>query len=181
MAGRPPAVAGLRTVPRRAVFELIGFFDEAYFAWFEDVDLGIRAQLAGFRCWYEPSAIVRHHGSATAATMSDRKAYLTSRNSMMLFFKTMPLRRLLPWGPLVLFWPWLNPLMTGRSWRPTLRAWFAFWPMVPAVLRGRRQVYAARRVPVSSLTRLLESPWNDIGRAITAVGRRLGIGRGKAA
>ncbi len=158
---------------RRTLFETVGFFDESYFAWFEDVDLGLRAQLAGFRCWYEPAAVVHHHGSATAATMSDRKAFLTSRNSMFLFFKTMPLRRLLPWGPLVLAWPWVNPLMTGRPLRPTLRAWLAFWPMLPGALRARRALYARRVVPVARVTSLLESPWNDVGRALAAIGRRL--------
>lgn len=154
---------------RRTLFERVGLFDERYFAWFEDVDLGIRAQLAGFRAWYEPSAVVHHHGSATAATMSDRKAFLTTRNSMVLFFKTMPLRRILFWGPLVMAWPWVNPVMTGRPLRPTLRAWMAFWPMLPAALRDRRALYAQRSVPVSRLLRMLESPWNDVGRALAAV------------
>jgi GT2 family glycosyltransferase len=162
---------------RRTLFERVGWFDESYFAWFEDVDLGIRAQLAGFRCWYEPAAVVRHWGSATAATMSERKVYLTVRNGLMLFFKTMPLRRVLLWGPLVLAWPWADPLMTGRPLRVTARAWFAFWPMLPHVLRERRRVYAARRVPVSQVTRLLESPLDDVGRAFAAIGRRFGLGK----
>jgi GT2 family glycosyltransferase len=161
---------------RRALFERVGWFDEAYFAWFEDVDLGIRAQLAGFRCWYEPSAVVHHHGSATAARMSDRKLYLSVRNRLVLFFKTMPLRRVLLWGPLVLASPWLDPLIVGRPIRVTARAWFAFWPMLPAVLRARRAVYAGRRVPVTRLTGLLESPWSDLGRALATVRSRLGRG-----
>jgi GT2 family glycosyltransferase len=158
---------------RRTVFELIGWFDESFFAWFEDVDLGIRAQLAGFRCWYEPAAVVRHWGSATAATMSDRKVFLTVRNGLMLFFKTMPLRRVLLWGPLVLAWPWADSFMTGRPFAVTVKAWFAFWGQLPAVLRGRREVYARRTVPVSRLTSLLENPLNDVGRAFAAIGRRL--------
>jgi GT2 family glycosyltransferase len=159
---------------RRALFERVGWFDEAYFAWFEDVDLGIRAQLAGFRCWYEPAAVVRHHGSATAARMSDRKLYLSVRNRLRLFFKTMPLRRVLLWGPLVLVSPWLDPLIVGRPVRVTARAWFAFWPMLPAVLRSRRTVYARRRVPVAHLIRLLDSPWSDLTRALATVRSRRG-------
>jgi len=161
---------------RRELFDRIGWFDETFFAWFEDVDLGIRAQLAGFRCWYEPAAVVHHWGSATAATMSDRKVFLTVRNGLMLFFKTMPLSRVMLWGPLVLAWPWADPFMTGRPLRVTAKAWFAFWPMLPHVLRERRRAYAARRVPVSQVTRLLESPLNDVGRAFAAIGRRLGFG-----
>ncbi len=160
---------------RRTVFERIGWFDESYFAWFEDVDLGIRAQLAGFHCWYEPAAIVHHHGSATAATMSDRKLFLSVRNRLMLFFKTMPLRRVLVWGPLVLASPWVDPVFFGRPLRVTARGWFAFWPRLPGVLRARRAVYARRRVPIARLLDLLESPWDDIRRAAAALGARLGL------
>jgi len=161
---------------RREVFETVGWFDERYFAWFEDVDLGLRARYAGFRSWYEPAAVVRHWGSATAATMSDRKVFLTVRNGLMLFFKTMPLRRVLLWGPLVLLWPWADPFMTGRPLRATAKGWAAFWPLVPHILAARRRVFRARRVPVAEVTRLLESPWTDVGRAFAAIGRRLGFG-----
>jgi GT2 family glycosyltransferase len=140
------------------------------------VDLGIRAQLAGLRCWYEPAAVVRHRGSATAARMSDRKVYLTVRNGLMLFFKTMPLRRLLPWAPLVILWPLVDPLLTGRPFRVTARAWLAFWPMLPEVLRARREVYAKRVVDPGHVVRLLDSPWDDLRRAVAALGRRLGLG-----
>jgi GT2 family glycosyltransferase len=150
---------------RRAVFETVGWFDERYFAWFEDVDLGLRAQIAGFRCWYEPGAVVHHLGSATAARMSDAKAYYTLRNGLILFFKTMPARRILIWGWLVLLWPWADPLFTaGRPVRVVLPAWLGFWKEVPAILRARRTIYGARRVPVSRLMGLLESPWYDLGK-----------------
>jgi hypothetical protein len=159
---------------RRAVFDTVGWFDERYFAWFEDVDLGIRAQFAGFRCWYEPSAVVRHHGSATSATWSERKSFLTMRNGLRLFFKTMPLRRVIPWGGFVLLWPLFDPVVFGRPLRVTVRAWLAFWLMLPEVLRARREVYARRRVPVSRVTRLLASPWDDVRWVLAAARRRLG-------
>ena len=158
---------------RREVFERVGYLDEAFFAWFEDVDLGLRAQIAGFRCWYEPSAVVHHLGSATAAKMSDRKVFLTVRNGLMLFLKTMPLRRLIPWAPVVLLWPWFDPFVTGRPLSVTARAWFAFWPLVPGTLRKRREVFALRRVSDAFILSLLESPWNDVRRALLAVGRRM--------
>ena len=153
---------------RRAVFDRVGLLDEAYFAWFEDVDLGIRAQLAGFRCWYEPAAVVHHLGSATAERMSTTKTFFTVRNAMLLFFKTMPLPRLLAWGPVMLLWPLLDPIMSGRSPLVTARAWLAFWRLLPAVLRGRRAIFGgarARRAEAARLASLLESPWSDFARA----------------
>lgn len=160
-------------VYRRSVFDEIGLLDESYTSWFEDVDLGLRAQLAGFRCWYEPFAVVHHHGSATLGRMSDTKTFFTVRNTLKLFFQTMPLRRLLIWGPAMVLWPWLDPVLTGRPLRVTARAWLAFWPMVPQVLRSRRRAYARGREEVGRLLTLLESPWNDVRRAMAALLDRL--------
>lgn len=158
---------------RRALFERVGRFDEGYFAFFEDVDLGVRAQLAGFRCWYEPSAVVRHRFSATAGRMPERKIFLLVRNGLKLFFQTMPLRRVLGWGLVVLLWPWLDPFFYGRPLRVTARAWLAFWRCVPEVVRNRRRAYAARRVPDSYLLGLLDSPWGDMRKAWRALPARM--------
>jgi GT2 family glycosyltransferase len=158
---------------RREVFEAVGQFDEAFFAWFEDVELGIRAQLAGFKCWYEPSARVRHHGHATASQLSTPKTVYTVRNALLLFLQTMPLRRLLPWAPVMLVWPFLDPIFSGRPARATIGGWLRFWPLVPHGLAARRRNYAARRVRVSSLTALLEDPRPDFGRALRLLLARL--------
>jgi len=167
---------------RREFFERVGWFDEAFFAWFEDVEIGIRGQLAGFRCWYEPTAVVRHLGSATAARMPDRKIFLLIRNNLILFFQTMPLRRVLPWGPVILLWPWLDPIFYGRPLRLTARGWFAFWGGLPRVLRNRRRIYRGP-ADVGALLAVLEDPWDDMRRAWRALPRRLValLGRSAAA
>jgi GT2 family glycosyltransferase len=158
---------------RREVFESVGQFDEAFFAWFEDVELGIRAQLAGFRCWYEPSARVRHHGHATASQLSTPKTVYTVRNALLLFLQTMPLRRLLPWAPVMLVWPFLDPIFSGRSARATITGWLRFWALLPHALGARRRNYAARRVPVSRVTELLEDARPDFDRAVRLLVARL--------
>jgi GT2 family glycosyltransferase len=160
---------------RREFFERVGWFDEDFFAWFEDVEIGIRGQLAGFRCWYEPTAVVRHLGSATAARMPDRKIFLLIRNNLILFFQTMPLRRALAWGPVILLWPWLDPIFYGRPLRLTARGWWAFWRAVPRVLRNRRRIYGRGRADVAALLAALENPWDDIRRAARALPRRLRV------
>jgi GT2 family glycosyltransferase len=158
---------------RREFFERVGYFDEDFFAWFEDVEIGVRGQLAGYRCWYEPAAVVRHLGSATAARMPDRKIFLLIRNNLILFFQTMPLRRALAWGPVILLWPWLDPIFYGRPLRLTARGWFAFWATVPRVVRNRRRIYR-RPADVRALLAALENPWEDMRRAWRALPRRLG-------
>jgi GT2 family glycosyltransferase len=162
---------------RRELFETVGGFDETFFAWFEDVEFGIRAQLAGSGCWYEPAARVRHHAHATAGQLSVPKTVFMVRNALLLFFQTMPLRRLIPWGPVMLVWPFLDPVFSGRPARATIRGWLQFWPLVPHVLWARRRNYALRRVPVSHVTGLLDQPRPDLGRALRLLlGRLRGAG-----
>src|SRR5206468_2179889 len=69
---------------RRALFDEIGLFEESFFAYYEDVDLGFRAQLAGHRCLYAPGAKVYHIGSATAGRASDFAVRLSTRNRLLL-------------------------------------------------------------------------------------------------
>ena len=158
---------------RRELFATVGDFDETFFAWFEDVELGVRAQLAGFRCWFEPAARVRHHAHATAAQLSVPKTVFMVRNALLLFFQTMPLRRLLPWGPVMLVWPFLDPVFSGRPARATVRGWLQFWPLVPHVVRARRRNYAVRRPQVDHLVGLLDPPSPDFGRALRLLVARL--------
>jgi GT2 family glycosyltransferase len=54
------AVCGVSLFMRTALFEKLGGFDDAYFAYFEDTDLSLRARLSGYSCWYEPRSRLRH-------------------------------------------------------------------------------------------------------------------------
>jgi GT2 family glycosyltransferase len=78
---------------RRSLFADIGLFDERFFLSWEDVDLDLRALLAGHRCLYVPSAVVRHAQGASSG--ADRQA-LERRNKAILAHKCLPLPLLLP-------------------------------------------------------------------------------------
>lgn len=67
-----------------------GGFDEQFFCYFEDVDLGFRLQLLGYRCLYVPWAIVNHVGSATTSKRSLFSVYYGHRNMIWTFIKNMP-------------------------------------------------------------------------------------------
>ncbi len=67
-----------------------GGFDEDYFSYFEDVDLGFRLRLAGKKCLYVPEAVVHHVGSASTGKRSDFSVYYGYRNMIWTFFKNMP-------------------------------------------------------------------------------------------
>lgn len=74
----------------REAFLHVGGFDEDYFSYFEDVDLGFRLRLAGEKCLYVPKAVVHHVGSASTAKRSDFSVYYGYRNMIWTFFKDMP-------------------------------------------------------------------------------------------
>ncbi|WP_368498912.1 glycosyltransferase family 2 protein [Herbiconiux sp. A18JL235] len=76
-AGSPEAgaadvgwLSGSCLLVRRAAFEQLGGFDESYFMYFEDVDLGYRLGKAGWRNRYEPAAVVEHSGGHSTASES---------------------------------------------------------------------------------------------------------------
>ena len=91
---------------RRKVFDEIGFFDEMHFAYLEDLDVGYRARIAGYRNVFCPYAVVQHVGSGTSGSRyNDFKVKLAARNSVYLIYKNMPLlQRILNFLPLLLGW-----------------------------------------------------------------------------
>lgn len=82
---------GGAAIYRRSVFDEIGMFDDMHFAYLEDIDIGYRARIYGYRNVYEAGAVVYHMGSATSGTgYSDFKVKLSARNSIYLIMKNMP-------------------------------------------------------------------------------------------
>jgi GT2 family glycosyltransferase len=75
---------------RKLMLDRIGGFDEDFFCYFEDLDLGVRGQLAGWKCWYVPGTRVLHRKSATAGNYSVFKAYHVERNRLYCLWKWMP-------------------------------------------------------------------------------------------
>jgi GT2 family glycosyltransferase len=88
----PDAAAALY---RREMLDVIGLFDEHFFAYGDDADLGLRGRLAGWTCMYIPTAIVYHIHSATAGEFSPLKAFLIERNRIWVAVKTFPMSLLL--------------------------------------------------------------------------------------
>lgn len=83
---------GGAAIYRRSVFDEIGLFDEAHFAYLEDLDIGYRARLHGYKNYYEPAAEVVHYGSATSGSRYNKwKTAHSSANSVYVIAKNMPL------------------------------------------------------------------------------------------
>jgi GT2 family glycosyltransferase len=118
-----PATAA---VFRRDLFDRVGFFDESFGSYLEDVDLGIRCAAAGLSGWYEPEALAYHQGSATLGGWSAATIRHLSRNQVLLakrhFGFTWPVvAGQLLWGALAFrhgqFGAWLSGKMDGLSMR----------------------------------------------------------------
>jgi GT2 family glycosyltransferase/glycosyltransferase involved in cell wall biosynthesis len=73
---------------RRSVFDALGGFDERYFMFFEDVDLGWRLNLAGWLFWYEPQSLAYHkHHASMSKFGSHKETYLLERNALYTLYK----------------------------------------------------------------------------------------------
>lgn len=88
---------------RRKMLDQIGLFDEDFFLYLEDVDLALRARLAGWRCIYMPCARVHHMHGGTAGFHSDLTVYYGNRNIMWYPVKDLPLCALLMNAPWMIF------------------------------------------------------------------------------
>jgi GT2 family glycosyltransferase len=112
---------------RRHAFNKIGGFDEDYFCYVEDVDLGFRLRLAGHRCLYVPRSVAHHVGSGTTGGQhGDFALYHGHRNLVWTFVKDMP-------G--ILFWL-LLPLHVVLNLVSII--WFALQGRGGVILRAKR-------------------------------------------
>jgi GT2 family glycosyltransferase len=164
---------GCAAMYRRAMLDEIGAFDEDFFAYADDAELGLRARIAGWRCLYVPTAVVLHHRGASLGLLSSRRLELIERNRILLAAK------LFPWSLL-----WLN----GAYWMARLAAggWAAATgrgevarfpgitgklrvalamikgnlsaiPLIPRMLAKRRSLRRLRKLTPSEVRRLILS------------------------
>lgn len=155
--------SGSAALYRRAMLDEIGLFDETFFLYCEDTDLGLRARWAGWECLYVPGAAVEHRYSHTAGGASPMKAYYVERNRLYTAIKNLPARMLwrAPFASCArYFWhlislagglgktgefreaghdAWLLPFLV-------LRAHVATLFRLPRLLAERRRIRAARKL-----------------------------------
>lgn len=86
-------------VYKREVFDKVGFFDEDFFAYYEDVDFNFRMQLAGYKCYYNPKAVCYHKRGETFKDKTGLETMLCEKNLVALRIKNYPINILLKWIP----------------------------------------------------------------------------------
>lgn len=160
----PSACAGLY---RKSMLDAIGAFDEDFFAYCEDTDLGLRARLAGYTTVNVPEAIVYHHYSGTTGRYTPRKAFLVGRNQIWLALKNLPCA-MLPALPFYMAWRYLVQIYgvlagKGAGGRFAedfskaqlamilLKSYSSAFAGLPAVLKKRRQVQGLKKASDSEV------------------------------
>lgn len=158
------AAHGCAGALRRAMLDEVGGFDEDYFCYLEDLDLGMRSQLAGWKCWYVPTARVGHSKSSSAGNHSVFKAFHVERNRLYCLWKWMPR-----------FLVFVSPLFTLNRYAMqayavhtrqgissdfvreyslprlivlVIQAWIAALWRLPRMLAKRRQIRQRRKISV---------------------------------
>lgn len=160
-AGEIFAPCAAAALYRRAAWEQAGGLDEDFFCYMEDVDLGFRLRLLGWRARHVPTSLCYHAGSAITGRRSDFSTYYGQRNLVWTFVKNMPSWLFWLLLPSHLLLNLLAPLAFVRrgQWRVVVRAKADALRQWPAVWRKRRRVQAQRRVDVASVWRVLDKGW----------------------
>ena len=162
---------GCAAMYRRAMLNEIGGFDEEFFAYADDAELGLRGRIAGWTCLFAPEAVVRHHRGATLGLGSARRLTLIERNRVLLAVK------LFPWNLLWLNGAYYVTRLGAGLWaalrnRGELRrysgttgklsaAMALMWgtvtalPLIPSMLRKRRAFRKHHRLTSRQIRRLL--------------------------
>ena len=82
--GSRAAASGCVLLVTREAWERVGLLDERYFFGFEDIDLCLRAGVAGLRTQFEPRALAYHEGGGSLGPASPRRFYFAARNHLLL-------------------------------------------------------------------------------------------------
>ncbi len=141
------------TLYRATMFKKIGLFDEKFFAYYEDVDISFRGQLAGWKIIYQPKAVVYHHVSATSDKLGGFTRYHATKNFYLLYAKNMP-----GW----LFWKYLplfviqaarllaSSVLKGGGWA-YLRGLVRAVLLTPHIILERYRIQKTRTVSIKDI------------------------------
>jgi len=153
---------GGATLYKTSLFKEIGLFDESFFAYYEDVDISFRAQLAGHKIFYNKKAIAYHKQGATSKKIPGFTVYQTFKNIPLLYIKNIPNGLLIPVGFRLFFLYWLifgNAIKNG-SGTHAFRGWLAgVWYFWTKAFWSRFYIQARKAVSTSYIKSLL---WEDL-------------------
>lgn len=157
---------------RRTMLDAIGFFDEDFFAYYEDLDLAWRGRLSGWRCVSAPRAVVWHVHSATGGRMSPFTVYHVQRNKWYVIVKNWPAALIVRNLHRILLQDLASLVLATLRGRvaAAVRARLRVLGDLPVMLRKRQAVQLLRTVPVGELERLLVPGGSMLGAFLRKMG-----------
>ncbi len=142
------AASGGASLYRVKMLEAVGLFDEDFFAYYEDVDLSFRAQLAGWKVRYVPAATARHQIGGTSGGLKGFTTYQTLKNLPMLMVKNVPRKYLYRVSWRLAFAQTLffgRAVLRGHGWSAAKGKAVCLY-YLPRNLRKRKRIQAAKTV-----------------------------------
>lgn len=151
---------------RRELFDNIGLFDEDYFAYLEDVDMGLRAQSAGYKCYYVPSAVVYHLGCGTTGSgYNPLVVRLSSQNNINTIVKNLPAKLFWRFLPQIIYWQTFYlavVIIRGGQLLPWLHGVASSILLLPKMLSKRDQIRRLCRVSDDYLEEIIVASEQDL-------------------
>ncbi len=146
---------------RKSMLDDIGLLDDDFFFLLEDIDLAWRAQLAGYKALYVPSAVVYHHLSASGGGVT--ASYYDGRNSIWVLVKNMPGALLRKYAGRILGRQASLAWQALRAWRGAeararLRGTVRGLLTVGSAIRKRRQIQRSKVAPDAYIDSILRPP-----------------------
>jgi GT2 family glycosyltransferase len=145
---------------RRVFFNEVGLFDEKFVSYLEDIDLGLRGRLLGYRCTFVASAVVLHKGHGSNLPSKDYIRFMT-RNRLMLMGKNIPFSLLARHFRHILIGQ-LDLLIQYRHPFDSAIGYLTFLLQIPHIIHERRRILAARVVSVDEIEKMLDSSSENV-------------------
>lgn len=147
--------SGGASIYRSTMLRQIGLFDEKFFAYYEDTDISFRAQLAGWKVIYTPSAVVSHRQGETSKKMvRGFTIQQTFKNLPMLFWKNVPVELLPSIGVrfLVAYTLIFGKALLSKNCPAALKGFLSSILLAPHTLSERRRIQQSKSVPTSYIS-----------------------------
>ncbi len=134
-----------------------GLFDEKFFAYFEDVDISFRAQLAGWKVYYEPKAIAYHKVGGTSSKLGPFSRYHSTKNFHILFLKNMPGAIFWKYFPLAVLQSFRMAVgsIIHRQYLTHVKGYCAAVLLIPHAIKERRKIQKNRKVSTKYIDSIL--------------------------
>lgn len=148
---------GGASIFRMTMLQEIGVFDQDFFAYFEDIDLSFRAQLAGWKVRFVPESEAYHATGSTSGRLKGFGVYQSFKNRPLVIIKNVPLKLL----PTVVprFWIAnisyaLSATLRGKGWY-VLKGSVMSWLLTPKKLVERQRIQKSRTVTIDYINSIL--------------------------